>query len=198
MPINVSEHITGPGIYAITGGAGAGKSTLTRSLAKSTGGIIIEMDSFFIGDSAHRAALLLDKEHYSWESYVDACNQMNWWDWREIEHELITKHANRAVNIFIEGALLGPEWMWFLYDKIIYVDTPSNERLARLIKRDGHKRDGQSIARRFLITEYSEQLHYSSLIPYARKVNKLKICDCKGTLSAMIEKPERMFLPKEV
>lgn len=199
MSINVFDMIMSPGVYAITGGAGAGKSSLTKSLAKKTGGIVIEMDSFFIGDSAYRASLLLDKAHYSWESYVDACNQMNWWDWSEIGLE-IEKHRSGSSNsaIYVEGALLGPEWMWPLYEKIIYVDTPSNERLSRLIKRDGHKRDGLSIARRFLITEYSEQLHYHRLIPYANKTKKLVICDCEGTLHAMIERPERLFLPKEV
>lgn len=200
MSINVSELVVEPGVYAITGGAGAGKSSMAWNAAGSIAGAdgcVIPLDCFFIGDSDYRKKLIRDKESSSWDVYRDSCNQMNWWDWGTIEKEL-EKHNKRKERIFIEGALLGPEFMWCHYDKIIYINTSSQERLSRLVKRDGNKRTGLEIAHRFLITEYSERLHYEALLPYAKKTKKLIICNTVGELQASYKVPKHSYLPKEV
>lgn len=196
--MSVFDMIMSPGIYAITGGAGAGKSSLAHSMKDAWSGAILCLDSYFIGDSAYRAHLLESKEHDSWDSYVDACNQMNWWDWQAIDEKMQKLYDEHRL-VFVEGAILGPEWMWPMFTKIIYIDVPSAYRLERIINRDNNKRDGLGLAHRFLITEYSEQLHYRKLLPYAEKGKKLVICDLLGNQKAAIEnKPSRLYLPKGV
>ena len=46
------------------------------------------MDYRFIGDSLFRKELLYSKLKSSVDNYIDAVNQLNWWDWIKIEDDL--------------------------------------------------------------------------------------------------------------
>jgi uridine kinase len=172
---------------AIVGPAGAGKSTLANELKKS-GASIYSADYRFIGDSNYRTELLKSKQgsenKITVESYIDACNQFNWWDWDAIYRDLQSLLSGKSVTIgnaysresgkkgediniepspllVYEGAILGPQNILNLFSGCIYfLSTPQKTRLNRLIAKDSDRRALSAILARFLITEYSEHLYY--------------------------------------
>lgn len=185
--INNSNHK----LIAITGGAGTGKSTLSNSL----GFTFYSADYKFIGDSNFRKELLNKKVSNSINSYIDACNQFNWWNWNEIYEDLkklkndeqiaLDSIYNRDLGenskdkiiltpkdkIIYEGALLGNTKILNLIDQIIFIQTEELIRFNRLVKKDSNRRNLKEIVARFLITEYSENLHYNLLFKlYKEKI----------------------------
>jgi uridine kinase len=164
-----------PLVWAIIGGAGAGKSTKAREVYTTMGfQYIVSLDDLFIKDSEFRKNLLKIKEEHSWDEYRDACNQMNWWDWGRLEDILRDKEGSR---ILLEGAILGPPNIWKYIDRLFYIQVPSATRLRNLCERDGYKRNGLDLAHRFMITEYSEYVHYMMVLPHFQNKNKLSVVD---------------------
>lgn len=177
-------------LIGITGNAGAGKSFLSNKLAEDTNFSHYSADYKFIGDSNFRKTLLKTKAHLSLASYVDACNQFNWWDWEAIGQDIDNlKKGNLVVikdfydrasgnienknleipsnpKVIYEGAILGDTKILNLLDGIIFVYTDKEKRLARLFAKDLGKRSMNEILARFLITEYSENKHYQMLFAY--------------------------------
>lgn len=153
-------------IVGITGGAGAGKSHLAKHLGFST----YSIDSGFIGNSDFRRKLLQSKKQISQEEYLDAINQYNWWDWDKIESD-IRMLMRDNYPLVVEGAFLGNPALLELYGAIIFVETDSNLRFNRLVKRDGHKRTYNELMDRWQITGQSEHAYYSMLFAtYPEKV----------------------------
>lgn len=169
----------------ITGNAGAGKTSLAASLnddkfAKYS------IDWRFIGDSLFRKQLLKAKANNSIHSYIDGCNQFNWWDWDQISKDLSNLQNEKPVTlnaydrdtgsfsdliincdnrkIAIEGALLGPDLIVKVFEAVIFVYTPRLIRLERILEKDAERRNVNEIIARFMITEYSESLYYKHLL----------------------------------
>lgn len=144
----------------ITGGAGSGKTFLTKCLMLPS----FSLDSDFIGDSSYRKNLLENKFFKSYESYLDACNMYNWWNWDKVEEHFestLESHGRRAV---LEGAILGPDSIIRKLDVILFLNIPAEQRFARLREREGSKRTFNESMHRFLITEFSENLYYAKLL----------------------------------
>lgn len=177
-------------VIGVTGNAGAGKSTLAKSLPKENF-ISYSIDGRFVGDSQFRKHLLKAKAESSIHAYIDACNQFNWWDWDSVIRDVSTLAANEPVvleaydrdkgafcseslvpdgrRVVCEGALLGPEAITELLDVIVFVYSPIKVRLERLIQKDAARRNVTEIVARFLITEYSETLYYQHLFENQRE-----------------------------
>jgi uridine kinase len=178
----------GPGIYGLTGGAGAGKTTLAKNLKSFCDEISIYSADFrFIGGSEERKQLLKFKQGLSIESYVDVCNQYNWWDWDAIENDLrilksggnvtITKPYDRDKGSFdneividgskpyiiYEGNNIGSPAIIELLSLVFILNTRDDIRFQRLYQKDLDRRTLKEIMARFLITEYSENLSYRLL-----------------------------------
>jgi len=172
-------------LIGVTGNAGAGKSTLTSNLPEDNF-LKYSIDWRFVGDSRFRRKLLKEKAKSSLDSYIDACNQFNWWDWdlvlkdlnelkigRDVEFFAYNRDlgSNQATSLFAkdkkiicEGALLGNEALINQLEIILFVYTPINQRLTRLLKKDSERRSLNEILARFLITEYSENRYYEMLL----------------------------------
>lgn len=182
------------GVYAITGGAGAGKTGMMQLLKITLAEknyTIISLDDYFIGDSEYRKLLLKSKES-NWEDFIDACNQYNWWNWDKILEVLRETHK-KCDLILVDGAILGP--LIPFIDFIYFLKTDSLTRFNRLTLRDGKKRSFEELIHRFLITEYSENLYIKN---YLLKVkHKLGIMNGAGnytTKDISIGRDE-VFLP---
>ena len=176
----------------VTGNAGAGKTSLSSSL-NSFDFVKYSIDWRFIGDSAFRKELLKAKANNSINSYIDACNQFNWWDWDQVCRDLAGLMSGSEIffnaydrdtggysdigikrlnkKVVVEGALLGPESMIKMFDAIVFVYSPAQTRLARILGKDAGRRSVGEIVARFLITEYSESIYYRQLLMnYSDKV----------------------------
>jgi uridine kinase len=150
------------GFYAILGKAGSGKSTLSLKIANNSNIRIVHLDDFFIGDSLFRKELLENKLSESLDEYIDACNQFSWWDWNRV-YEILKLEKNTGKITVFEGAFLGPQLIWPLFDNIFLIDISDEIRFKRLIDRDLEKRGCNEFTQRFLITQYSETIHYSDI-----------------------------------
>jgi len=180
-------EMCGPGTYCLIGGAGAGKTTLSRGLAANTQFpvCVYSADWRFIGDSDYRTRLLKEKQIMSLDTYRDACNQFNWWDWNSIARDLkqladgesvtVSEAYNRDLKtiskvtidpkpyILYESAIPGPSDLVGTCRRIFYMTTARDVRLTRLIKKDRERRSLNASVARFLVTEYSESLSYTQL-----------------------------------
>lgn len=219
MSVSMKDFILtcGKGLYFLTGGAGSGKTTLSEGLSKH-GITVYSMDWRFIGDSDYRRHLLASKRIVSFDSYVDACNQFNWWNWNQIiedctklmNGESLTFNSydrNSTVpsydittlaptdKILLEGAIPGPLQLINAFNRIFMLCTPVEERIMRLLKKDQGRRNPIEVIQRFLITEYSERAAYSSLNRCAGR--KIRCVDGEGNILPGDFSPEstNVFLP---
>ena len=177
-------------IFAVTGNAGAGKTFFSDTACSEISEISkYSIDWRFIGNSKDRVELLRKKSEFSLPAYVDAINQFSWWNWdqvyKDIEfwiesgHISIKNHYDRVTGqideteqiytsekLLIEGAILGPPILLQSFDKIFFIHVPPEIRFQRLIEKDKGRRSIKDICIRFLITEYSENLHYQTLFKW--------------------------------
>jgi uridine kinase len=173
-------------IIGISGNSGAGKTTLTKALAKNPTFCQYSFDYRLIGDSKYRQELLLVKAFKSLESYIDMCNESNWWDWdlinKDLESFLYTKTIttetayNRDTGLYekklkltgnkllADSAIFGTPAILEKLDIIVFVYQKQEVRLNRSINKDLGRRSLHDILARFFITEYSESLHYRFLL----------------------------------
>lgn len=193
------QHIKQWGIVGITGGAGAGKSTLAQSLARDGGFVVYSSDYRFFGDSKYRENLLKNKlgddARLNLASYIDACNQFNWWNWDAIYQDLVDLINNKTVviegaysrdtgkndgtiviqkaspstGIIYEGAILGPTPILNLLQSIYVLQVSAETRLKRLLFKDADRRTVNNILARFMITNYSEHLYSQSILNKSNK-----------------------------
>lgn len=178
------------GIIAITGAAGSGKTTLCNKLYQTFNSCAkYSADFAFIGDSQYRKNLLDQKQKYSIDHLIDACNQFNWWNWEQVENVINTfivdgslsssevynrdtgkMELNDALEkkdlLIYEGAILGPDVILNKINKIFFLTCSPEIRLQRLLNKDIDRRNIQEIAARFLITEYSETIYYKYLFEH--------------------------------
>jgi len=213
--------LTVPALFALTGGAGAGKTTMVKRLVAELGCAVYHVDWRFLGNSEERLQLLRQKQSVSIESLLDAVNQFNWWDWDAVSKDLclltkgqtiqITSPYERALGIklsknqvvqpkgiiVVEGALLGPPPILQLFSQIFCLSIPDEDRLMAMLAKDRSRRTTTEIVARFLITQYSEDLYYSNL--YKWYGDRTVWIDREGNLLPRKQKRvEREFIPVEV
>lgn len=180
---------SGPGLYGITGSAGAGKTVAAMHLQGCTA---YSTDYRFIGSSLERKVLLHNKQMRSVADYRDSINQFNWWDWGAILSDVedllagksiqvsaaysrVTGTVGEEINlratdrIILEGAILGPPFIVNKCKKIFFLWVDPAVRFQRLLEKDSGRRSFNEICARFLITEYSETLYYQNLFKWAQE-----------------------------
>lgn len=141
----------------VVGRAGSGKTTLVKSMELP----YFSIDSAFIKSSEFRKELLDSKGKVSIDSYIDGCNMFSWWNW-ELVDGFLSQESDQT--LIIEGAILGPSSVLEKLDKIVFILSDQETRFHRLRERDKAKRNFKESIVRFLVTEYSESLHYKFLM----------------------------------
>jgi len=182
----ISNLISDSRITIITGGAGSGKTTLAKKKCIANANTsFYSIDYSFIGDSNYRKQLLENKSK-SLDGYMDAVNQINWWDWNKIIVDINKLVSNCDVeikaydrdtasytdmvikakkNLIVEGAVISYS-VCMLADKIIYKHSDERTRFMRLLEKDSDRRSFQEIVSRWLITSYSENLFYTLMFKH--------------------------------
>lgn len=145
-----------PGFYGLMAPAGSGKTTFSNTLPYK----VIHVDDYMIGDSLYRKSLLREKQAVDFEMYEDACNQLNWWDWSRLFHDL---SFTPTTPVIVEGAILGPKFIRAKLDKIFFFSESPETRFSRVMKRDSSKRVLSEILARFLVCEQSENRYYRNI-----------------------------------
>lgn len=186
----MDAHFSGlkPGLYLILGGAGSGKSTLTKAIADRFGYQTHSVDDYFIGDSAYRTKLLKDKQGSGWQPMMDGLNQSSWWDWDRLWMDYLSWPVETK-PVFLEGALLGPMALRSEVKTVFLYHQEAGERLKRILARDSHKRTTAELCARFLVTEYSERMYFDSI---------RNVIEKKGVKLAWWPSTGRVFIPMEV
>ena len=139
-----------PLVVAIDGRSGSGKSTLAQALAQKLDAAVIEGDDFYAGGTmlradslAARAAACIDWERQRTVLEALRAGQDARWhpfDWDAFDGSLCaaaTRLAPRAV-IILEGTYAARPELADLVDLRVLVTVPDDERLARLIEREGN------------------------------------------------------------
>lgn len=177
-----------PGLHLILGGAGSGKTTLAQKIKDRFGYEIHSVDSYFIGDGSYRVRFLVNKQTQGVAPLIDASNQSSWWDWNRLWGDFM-QWPTESKPVFLEGALLGPVAFHSSVKTVFLYHHSAEERLKRILERDGSKRTPNEICARFLITEYSERLYIESI---SRVIEK------KGVPLVWRPSTGKTFLPMEV
>lgn len=138
-----------PLVVAIDGRSGSGKSTLARALVATLDAALIEGDDFYAGGTvlradnpAARAAACIDwRQQRTVLQALRAGQKAQWYhfDWDAFDGSLCaaaTRLAPRAVLI-LEGTYAARPELADLVDLRVLVSVPDDERLARLMAREG-------------------------------------------------------------
>lgn len=166
-------------IILICGGSGSGKSTLAKKFKDAA---IISTDNFYIGKSK---MMPMGNGEYDFDDPsavdLDECAQiaLELADGKEVlvpEYDMVTSERIGQIKItpaksglvIIEGVFALHERLRQIGDLKIFIDTPTDERLARRIKRDSERgRSEAEIIKHSIQVEESHKNHIEPMKQYA-------------------------------
>lgn len=166
-------------IILICGGSGSGKSTLAKKFKDAT---IISTDNFYIGKSK---MVPMENGEYDFDDPsavdLDECAQiaLDLADGKEVlvpEYDMVISERVGWIKIvpaksglvIVEGVFALCEPLRQIGDLKIFIDTPTDERLARRINRDSER--GRSVAeiiKHSIQVEESHKKHIEPMKQYA-------------------------------
>ncbi len=150
-------------IIGICGGTGSGKTTIARSIVESVGAenvILVEQDSYY----RNLADMPLDERHQANFDHPDSIDsemlvnhlkrlknnqsiEMPIYDFKTHTRKTESEHLEPKPVVIVEGILIFAELrVLSLMDVRVFVDTPSDVRLIRRLRRDVNER-GRSFER---------------------------------------------------
>ena len=159
--------------------------------------IVYSGDYRFAQDSEARASAIRNYWEHDPVAFAEHVNQFFWWQFEAIADDLQALLAGRRVMIadsydratgkkgrpldlrfktgdrprllIYENAILGDEPIVRLLDAVLFLTTPDETCLARVLEKDRARRGFDAILARTLITHFSENLHYQWLLRHFRK-----------------------------
>ena len=213
-------------LVGVSGRAGAGKTTLVQKLseqltASHIDNIAYSGDWRFILDSNRRKEWLRETWRVGMDAYVNAINQISWWDFDAIARDLAALQAEKPIKIvdaydrltgtktaevnlgpikrgviLYENCILGKLETMSSFDIIVLVNTPDQICLERMLKKDGKRRSVPDIATRYLMTTYSENAFLRLL--RERYADRLVACDSDGMFGPFPSLSEITHIPVPV
>lgn len=143
-----------PLLVALDGHSGTGKSTIAKSIAEKVGGIIVEGDDFYAGDTEEewdartpeeKASLCIDWRRLRKEALEPllAGKSASWrpFDWKTgkgLAEDAVTR--NPASVIVLDGVYSSRPELADLVDLSILVEVQDGKRRERLVGREGFSR----------------------------------------------------------
>lgn len=178
-------------LAGIDGLGGAGKSTITEEAAKLLEAEGIHTEIFHIDDFIHPKAIRYNDDYPQWEQYY-------YLQWRYDHYinavvkpsrenvtappvELYDKENDKYIVdmrsipsgsiVITEGIFLQREELKGCFDCMIYIDVPEEERLSRVLRRDGYIGDENAIREKY------EKRYFPAERFYAEKYSPEKNAD---------------------
>lgn len=166
-------------IILICGGSGSGKSTLAKKFKDAA---IISTDNFYVGKSKMTP---MENGEYNFDDPsavdLDECAQMalDLAGGKEVlvpEYDMVVSERVGWIKIApTESGLVIIEGVFALHERLrkigglkIFIDTPTDERLARRIKRDGERgRTEEEIIKHSTHVEAAHKKHIEPMKQYA-------------------------------
>ncbi|MEK7568955.1 MAG: AAA family ATPase [Patescibacteria group bacterium] len=166
-------------IILICGGSGSGKSTLAKKFGDAA---IISTDNFYIGKSK---MIPMENGEYDFDDPcavdLDECAKMalNLAGGKEVfvpEYDMVTSERVGQIKIIpAKSGLVVVEGVFALHDTLrqignlkIFIDTPTDERLARRIKRDNERgRSEAEVIKHSTQVEASHKKHIEPMKQHA-------------------------------
>src|SRR3990172_12892059 len=138
-----------PSLIGVAGGTGTGKSTVVRALAERFGGVVVDLDSYYL-DRSGIAVEERGRINYDEPAAIDVRLLLDPLR-RLAAGEMVAKptysfrdHARVGAQVVLPARLIlvdGLFTLWWdhlraLLDLKVFVDVPADLRLARRIRRD--------------------------------------------------------------
>lgn len=185
-------------LVGLDGLGGAGKSTAAEDIKRRIEDHNISTEIFHIDDFIHPKVIRYNDEYPQWEQYYYLQWRCDYYigsivkparEGRELPPvELYDKdndsylvrqyHIPKGSVIITEGIFLQREELRECFDLMIYIDVPENERLKRVLLRDGYIGDETAIREKYESRYFPAEHYYAEKYRPAESADIVIGADC--------------------
>ena len=133
-------------IIGIDGLGGAGKSTISERICCEIKNNNIHTILLHIDDFINEREVRYNTEYLEWQCYYDL--QWRYKYFADKDNDCyFTKNYDikEKTVVIVEGIFLQRKELYGIFDYMVYIDVPEDERMARLLKRDTYIGNEQQI-----------------------------------------------------
>ena len=167
-------------IVGIDGAGGAGKSTISDTLEKELRSEGYNVAVFHIDDMIHPRAVRYNDDYPQWEQYYylqwrydyfmrevispiregRSLGPIELYDKENDSYKTVLSDIPAGSIVIVEGVFLLRSELEGAFDVTVYIDVSKEERLERVLKRDGYIGDSEAILKKYNERYFPAEDHY--------------------------------------
>ena len=167
-------------IVGIDGAGGAGKSTISDTLEKELRSKGYNVAVFHIDDMIHPRAVRYNDDYPQWEQYYylqwrydyfmrevispiregRSLGPIELYDKENDSYKTVLSDIPAGSIVIVEGVFLLRSELEGAFDVTVYIDVSNEERLERVLKRDGYIGDSEAILKKYNERYFPAEDHY--------------------------------------
>ena len=167
-------------IVGIDGAGGAGKSTISDTLEKELRSEGYNAAVFHIDDMIHPRAVRYNDDYPQWEQYYylqwrydyfmrevispiregRSLGPIELYDKENDSYKTVLSDIPAGSIVIVEGVFLLRSELEGAFDVTVYIDVSKEERLERVLKRDGYIGDSEAILKKYNERYFPAEDHY--------------------------------------
>lgn len=167
-------------IVGIDGAGGAGKSTISDTLEKELRSEGYNVAVFHIDDMIHPRAVRYNDDYPQWEQYYylqwrydyfmrevispiregRSLEPIELYDKENDSYKTVLSDIPAGSIVIVEGVFLLRSELEGAFDVTVYIDVSKEERLERVLKRDGYIGDSEAILKKYNERYFPAEDHY--------------------------------------
>ena len=167
-------------IVGIDGAGGAGKSTISDTLEKELRSKGYNVAVFHIDDMIHPRAVRYNDDYPQWEQYYylqwrydyfmrevispiregRSLGPIELYDKENDSYKTVLSDIPAGSIVIVEGVFLLRSELEGAFDVTVYIDVSKEERLERVLKRDGYIGDSEAILKKYNERYFPAEDHY--------------------------------------
>ena len=167
-------------IVGIDGAGGAGKSTISDTLEKELRSEGYNVAVFHIDDMIHPRAVRYNDDYPQWEQYYylqwrydyfmrevispiregRSLGAIELYDKENDSYKTVLSDIPAGSIVIVEGVFLLRSELEGAFDVTVYIDVSKEERLERVLKRDGYIGDSEAILKKYNERYFPAEDHY--------------------------------------